>query len=425
MNYIERFKRYYHKVRKVIPEFGNSSISSLRIKFQNQELNTEMNIPAHDETVRLVALMRRFLNTNDDLHYRKIWAHLLDNFGHLIPMEVMEEINARIERMKTGQIQFRVNDRILTPEDIYNLISEGGYFNDRKEVHHTLVELSNIPIVKPVFWHQFFGYTLDGFYLASLLFDVIKLIEKSEEYKLSDHESPNLCIYCLKKSARFNSEEHIIPEALGNEELILPKGYVCDKCNNGILSRLDNLLLDFEPISFLRVIYTPYTKAGKLPNASCQNISVRKTHPRNIVFTVKDKSGWVKNLKEMDDGQISFSINMRGKKFDPKMVGRALYKIALGTLAYDRGFEVARDPKFDIARAFILKGENFPNNILILANCKPKPEVTVSHQELSDGTPFLIDIFGISFLLNLQPCPCMELNEDLKRAGFKAFPLYD
>jgi hypothetical protein len=127
----------------------------------------------------------------------------------------------------------------------------------------------------------------------------------------------------------------------------------------------------------------------------------------------------------MDDGQISFSINMRGKKFDPKMVGRALYKIALGTLAYDRGFEVARDPRFDIARAFILKGENFPNNILILANCKPKPEVTVSHQELSDGTPFLIDIFGISFLLNLQPCPCMELNEDLKRAGFKAFPLYD
>jgi hypothetical protein len=266
---------------------------------------------------------------------------------------------------------------------------------------------------------------LDGFYLASLLFDVIKLIEKSEEYKVSNREPPNLCIYCLKKSGRFDSEEHIIPEVFGNEELILPKGYVCNKCNNGILSRLDNLLLDFEPISFLRVIYTPYTKAGKLPNKSFQNISIKKNHPRNIILTAKDKSGWIKNLKEMDDGQISFSINIIGKKFDPKMIGRALYKIALGTVAYDRGFEVARDPKFDIARAFILKGENFPNNILILGDVKPKPEVTVQHQELSDGTLFSIDIFGILFLLNLQPRPCMELNEDLKRAGFKAFPLYD
>jgi hypothetical protein len=60
-----------------------------------------------------------------------------------------------------------------------------------------------------------------------------------------------------------------------------------------------------------------------------------------------------------------------------------------------------------------------------LGDVKPKPEVTVQHQELSDGTLFSIDIFGILFLLNLQPRPCMELNEDLKRAGFKAFPLYD
>jgi len=425
MNYIEKFRRYYHKVRKVVPEFGDSSISSLAIKYQNQNLHTEMNTPAHDETVRLVALMRRFLNTNDDLHYRKMWAYLLDSFGDLIPKEVVEEINKRIERMKRGQIQFKVNDKILTSEDIYNLISEGGYFNDRKEFHQKLDELSNIPIVKPVFWHQFFAYTLDGFYLVSMLFDVIKLIEKTQEYKLSNRESLNHCIYCLKKSAPFNSEEHIFPEALGNEELILPRGYVCDKCNNGVLSRLDNFLLEFEPVSFLRVIYSPYTKAGKLPKASYQNISIRKTHPRNIVLTAKDKSGWVKNLKEMEDGQISFSINIKGKKFDPKMIGRALYKIALGTVAYDQGFEVACDPKFDMARAFILKGEDFPSNLLILSNGKPKPEVTVEHQELSDGTPFLIDIFGILFLLNLQPHPCMELNEYLRRTGFKAFPLYD
>jgi len=425
MNYIEKCKRYYHKVRKVIPEFGDNSISNLTVSIQNQTLHTEMNTPAHDQTVRLVVLMRRFLNTNDELHYWKIWRYLLDSFGHLIPNEVVEEINKRIERMKKGQIQFKVNDKGLASEDTYNLISEGGYFNDSKEFCQKLDEFSNIPIVKQVFWHQFFAYTLDGFYLVSMLFDIIKLIEKSQGYKLPNREPVNHCIYCLKKSAPFNSEEHIIPETLGNEELILPRGYVCDRCNNGVLSRLDNFLLDFEPISFLRVIYSPYTKAGKLPKASYQNISIRKTHPRNVVLTAKDKSGWVKNLKEMDDGQTSFSINIKGKKFDPKMIGRALYKIALGMVAYDEGAEVAFDPKFDMARAFILKGEDFPTNLLILSNGKPKPEITVEHLELSDGTPFLIDIFGVLFLLNLQPRPCTELNEDLRRAGFKAFSLYD
>jgi len=405
MNYIEKFKHHYHKVRKVIPEFGDNSISSLKIRYQDQNLHTEMNTPAHDQTVRLVALMRRFLNSNNDLHYRKIWTYLLDSFSDLIPNEVVEEINKRIERMRIGQMQFKVNDKILTSEGIYNLISEGGYFDDSRAFHQKLDQLANIPIVKGIFWHQFFAYTLDGFYLVSMLFDAVKLIEKSQEYKLFKRNSLNYCIYCLKRSASFNSEEHIIPESLGNEELILPRGYVCDRCNNGVLSRLDNFLLDFEPISFLRVIYSPYTKAGKLPTASYQNISIKKTHPRNIVLTAKDKSGWIKNLKEMDDGQVSFSIKIRGRKFNPKVIGRTLYKIALGMVAYDQGAEVARDPKFDMARAFILKGENFPNNLLILRKGEPKPEITVEHQDIPDGTPFLIDIFGVLFLLNLQPRP--------------------
>jgi hypothetical protein len=31
MNYIEKFRHHYHKVRKVIPEFGDTSISTLKI----------------------------------------------------------------------------------------------------------------------------------------------------------------------------------------------------------------------------------------------------------------------------------------------------------------------------------------------------------------------------------------------------------
>jgi len=307
------------------------------------------------------------------------------------------------------------------------LISEGGYFNDVKNIQKKLNELSQVPIIRPFFWHQFLGYTLDAFYLVSLLFDLMKKIEKSKEWKdffIDKSEGPFKCIYCLRTSEPFISQEHIIPEGLGNEELILPKGFVCDTCNNGILSKLDNYLLKFEPISFLRVIYTQYTKDGKLPKGNYQNILINKTQPRNVVFNAKDKSGWVKNLKETADGQVSFSINVRGKRFDPKRLGRSLYKIALGMVAFDRGFDAACDTKYNEAREFILRGVDFPNNLLISMNGKPNAEVRVMHQELAGGTGFAIDIFGIIFLLNLQPFPVIELRKELEQASFRIFPLY-
>lgn len=426
INLIKKFRRHYHKVRKVIPEFGGRDVSNLKIKYQNQKLHTKINTPAHEETIRLVVLMRKFLNKNDEMHYKKVWAFLIEHLGQLIPREVKEKIDERIELMNRGQIQLKVNDEELTAKDIYSLISKGRYFGNDNKIKRKLEEFSNIPIVGPTLWDQFYGYTLDGYYLISMIFDVIKKIEETDEYNSiinKEIESLNKCIYCLKNSESFTSEEHIIPEALGNDELILSKGYVCDTCNNGILSRLDNFLQGFELISFLRVVYTPYTKAGKLPKANYQNISIKKTHPRNILIAAKDKSGWIKNLKETEDGNVSFSIEMRGKKFDPKNIGRSLYKIGIGMVAFNQGIVTACDPKYNKAREFILSGTDFPNNLLISMNVKPHAQVRVMHQELSGGTGFVIDIFGVIFLLNLQPLPIMKLRKELKQANFKAFPL--
>jgi len=428
MELLEKFRQQYHKVRQIIPELTNHNLSNLKIEYKDNKLNTELNTPKHELSIRFVVLMRRYLNVYDDLYYINIWSYLRKHFNKYIPKSSFDEIERRIAKMNQGQMKFTVNNEVFTAERIYSLISAGGYFNDDKNAQNKLEELSQIPIVKTFFWHQFFRYTLDGFCLVSMLFDVFKTIEKSQEWQVSfgnKNKSPNICIYCLKSSESFSSQEHIIPEGLGNEELILPKGLVCDTCNNGILSNLDHYLQVFEPISFLKVLYTQQTKEGKLPKGNYQNILVKKNHPRNIVFSAKDKSGWIKNFKEFANGQISFSIDIKGKRFDPKKLGRSLYKIALGMVAFDRGFDAACDPKYDDARAFILHGKDFPNNLLILMNAKPNAQVTVMHQELAGGTGFAIDIFGIMFLLNLQPFPVIELKEELEQANFKIFPLYN
>ena len=175
----------------------------------------------------------------------------------------------------------------------------------------------------------------------------------------------NKCIYCLRSDKSFSSEEHIFPEALGNDDAVLPKGYVCDECNSGILSRLDSYLTNFEPISLMRVQYVPYTKSGKLPKANFQNISVERTHPRHIVFTPEDKSGEIKNKKELGEGWYSWNMEFRGKPMNAIQLGRSLYKIGLGFVALNQGREDAISSRFDLARDFIMGDNLFPNDMIV------------------------------------------------------------
>ena len=53
----------------------------------------------------------------------------------------------------------------------------------------------------------------------------------------------SVCIYCKRERSEFKSAEHVIPEALGCKET-LPKGYVCDPCNNYFSDLDSNLLLN-------------------------------------------------------------------------------------------------------------------------------------------------------------------------------------
>src|ERR1043165_5224599 len=52
------------------------------------------------------------------------------------------------------------------------------------------------------------------------------------------------CIFCKVTSERSKGVEHIIPESLGNIEHILPRGAVCDVCNNYFSRKIEGPLLE-------------------------------------------------------------------------------------------------------------------------------------------------------------------------------------
>lgn len=52
------------------------------------------------------------------------------------------------------------------------------------------------------------------------------------------------CLFCKDNSGNSKSQEHIIPESLGNVEHILPPGWVCDSCNNYFARKVEAPFLE-------------------------------------------------------------------------------------------------------------------------------------------------------------------------------------
>ena len=85
----------------------------------------------------------------------------------------------------------------------------------------------------------------------------------------------NVCIFCKKSDVPFTSVEHIFPESLGNQELVLPKGVVCDICNNGVLAKLDQILIEFPLVAIMKHFHGIKSKTGKIPNTKFVNIELK------------------------------------------------------------------------------------------------------------------------------------------------------
>jgi hypothetical protein len=73
------------------------------------------------------------------------------------------------------------------------------------------------------------------------------------------------CIFCKCASQASRSVEHIIPEALGNIEHVLPVGVVCDACNNYFARKVEGPLLETPWFRHLRSRQWVENKRGLVP----------------------------------------------------------------------------------------------------------------------------------------------------------------
>ena len=73
------------------------------------------------------------------------------------------------------------------------------------------------------------------------------------------------CIFCKSSSSSSKSQEHIIPQSLGNVDHVLPPGIVYDGCNNYFSRKVEGPLLETEYFRQLRSRHWVPNKRGRVP----------------------------------------------------------------------------------------------------------------------------------------------------------------
>lgn len=143
------------------------------------------------------------------------------------------------------------------------------------------------------------------------------------------------CIFCKTDSSSSKSVEHIIPESLGNKKGTLPKGAVCDRCNNYFAHKIEKVVLEMEYFQSLRARLMIENKKGILPKIlgftkNKEVVEIRFSQDHNDTIEVRCNDSAVETLSNSNEIYVPF-IPEPAK--DDINISKFLGKIALEALA--------------------------------------------------------------------------------------------
>jgi hypothetical protein len=229
------------------------------------------------------------------------------------------------------------------------------------------------------------------------------------------------CLFCRATDGGFDSREHVFPESIGNTEHVLPPGIVCDRCNHGELSRLDNTLCDFTPIAARRTMLGIPSKAGKIPQhrfseGTIDHVPSFDGADPTLIFKSNGPQQLLKETERVE-GQVKFQFNFTGgPRLTPRYasdLSRSLLKSAL-ECAWLQDPVGAFAPKFDHVRAAVL-GERRDGFLSAIRKMNPDTQtvsLTYNLFDSGDAEHMLVyaDYFGVILVTDSRlPQPVGEI----------------
>jgi hypothetical protein len=188
------------------------------------------------------------------------------------------------------------------------------------------------------------------------------------------------CLFCLDSDGKFASREHIFPETVGNADLaMLPPGIICDRCNNGPLSRLDKALCDYLPIAMRRAtLGIPNKKGaaatvrfaeGRIEPLPAEAVASGDSH--GVRFVDQNPRRPTAHSFEQHDDHVAFKVSGQGgRRLTEKYfaeLSRAVLKIAFECAYLDHGDELFAS-RFDYVRGVVLGQRDHHGEIALALN---------------------------------------------------------
>lgn len=146
------------------------------------------------------------------------------------------------------------------------------------------------------------------------------------------------CIFCKIESSCSKSKEHVIPESLGNKSHILPKGVVCDKCNNYFANKIEKKVLELPYFKSLRGRNVIENKKGKIPGIpgfiASPNIGEIEIHicDNKIVEVIIEEKGLYERIQKGEFNKFYIPL-LEQPPSENIHISKFLGKIALEALA--------------------------------------------------------------------------------------------
>lgn len=391
------YKRLASRLRDGAEDVAESGAIQFSVSWRAGE-SLEATFDEQPELVRLAALLRPFLSFGSSVELTAVWSLLQEH--DLVDEETRKQVDGLFAAAENLGIAVVVNDRPLTSRDIYDAYAEGRFFDEKPEAKERLNGLSIGPMCQMVPF-LFHNACIEYSRVVFAVLDVILMTERSHLDLRTPRAANPTCIYCLGQDGDFGPEEHVIPEALGGDSLVLHDA-VCGACNNE-LSQLDQYLAESEILGLLRVLYVPLTKKGRFPRAQYRDFTVEKTRPRDLLLTSRSSQEYF-SVEEHPDGTVRISLQASGRvPLDSRRLERSLFKIGLGLVAHDAGSEYACGDRFNATRDFVFGRKPMPNHLWMLKKAIPEPSITTTWMNAEAGTAVALSFYGVCFAFNLEP----------------------
>lgn len=152
------------------------------------------------------------------------------------------------------------------------------------------------------------------------------------------------CLFCKKSTHNSKSIEHIIPESFGSKKKVLPKGIVCDSCNNYFSIKVEKPILSHASFRNIRAFNQVPNKKGKYPSLLGEvsgtdlKVSLKLDKNQNPLIQPefeKDRpcynSLFADKLENSTFRPLVFPVNIEPPS---KEMSRLLAKMALEAMAY-------------------------------------------------------------------------------------------